>query len=371
VKLQIPDNIKDITPYPPGKPIDELEREYGVTGSIKLASNENPLGPSPMAVQAMKSSLLGMHRYPDGSGYYLTRELADHLGVEPEQIVLGNGSNEIIEFLVKAFVQRGDEVITSHPSFLMYQKFVQVRGGENIVVPLRGMTHDLEAITGLVTEKTRLIFIDNPNNPTATIIPPDALYFFLAAIPEHVVVILDEAYIDFVDQELQVDINGLINDVEGHCGVVSLRTFSKAYGLAGLRVGFGIMHNQIATCLHKVRQPFNINGVALSGALAALEDNAFYQRMLTSTKEGKHYLMHELEKFGCKSYPSQTNFFLIDVCGDATILYESMLRKGVIVRSMKAYGFPKFIRINVGTPAENDRFLAALKACLQECGYVT
>ncbi len=369
MKLQIPDNIKDITPYPPGKPIDELEREYGVTGSIKLASNENPLGPSPLAIQAMQTALKEVHRYPDGSGYYLTRALADKLHAEPEQIVLGNGSNEIIEFLVKAFVCQGDEVITSHPSFLMYQKFVQVRGGKNIVVPLKDMGHDLETISGLVSEKTRLVFIDNPNNPTGSVIPPDALNFFLAAIPEHVVVVLDEAYRDFVDQPLQADINALIQDVDDHCGVVSLRTFSKAYGLAGVRIGFGIMHSSVATCLHKVRQPFNINGIALTGALAALEDSAFYQRTITSTKEGKRYLMHELGKLGCKSYPSQTNFFLIDVCGDATLLYESMLKQGVIVRSMKAYGFPDFIRINVGTPSENDRFLAALKESLLECGY--
>ncbi len=212
------------------------------------------------------------------------RKFADYVGAK-YACAVSSCTTALHLALIVAGVRPGDEVITSHPSFLMYQKFVQIRGGENIVVPLRAMAHDLEAITGLVTEKTRLIFIDNPNNPTATIIPPDALYSFLAAIPEHVVVILDEAYRDFVDQELQVDINRLINDVEGRCGVVSLRTFSKAYGLAGLRVGFGIMHNQIATCLHKVRQPFNINGVALSGALAALEDNAFYQRMLTSTKE--------------------------------------------------------------------------------------
>jgi len=369
VKLQIPDNIKDITPYPPGKPIDELEREYGITGSIKLASNENPLGPSPRAIEAMKDSLEGVHRYPDGSGYYLTRALAGQLCLAPEQIVLGNGSNEIIEFLVKAFVQQGDEVITSHPSFLMYQKFVQVRGGKNTVVPLRDMVHDLETIVGLVSDKTRLVFIDNPNNPTGTVIPPDVLNSFLEKIPDHVVVVLDEAYIDFVDQELQADIKVLIKDVDKHCGVVSLRTFSKAYGLAGVRVGYGVMHSSIATCLHKVRQPFNINGIALSGALAALGDSDFYQQTITSTRAGKRYLMHALSALGCKSYPSQTNFFLIDVGGDATVLYKSMLARGVIVRSMKAYGFPEFIRINVGTRSENDRFLAALKESLVECGY--
>jgi len=370
VKLRIPDNIKNITPYPPGKPLDELEREYGVTDSIKLASNENPLGPSPLAVQAMKTSLEGVHRYPDGSGYYLTRALADHLNVEADQLVLGNGSNEIIEFLVKAFIQNGDEVITSHPSFLMYQKFVQVRGGKNRVVPLRDMAHDLGAITELVSEKTRLIFIDNPNNPTGSLIEKQTLLSFLSTIPDYVIVVLDEAYIDFVDPELQTDTRSLIKGADGCCGVVSLRTFSKAYGLAGVRVGFGIMDSAIATCLHKVRQPFNINQVALSGALAALGDTEFYRRTTSLTKEGKEYLTQEVETFGCKTYPSQTNFFLIDVRGDATVLYESMLRKGVIVRSMKAYGFKNFIRINVGTQSENDRFLAALKECLLECGYV-
>lgn len=369
MKLKIPENIKEIIPYPPGKPIDELEREYGVTDSIKLASNENPLGPSPLAVQAMQSSLVGLHRYPDGSGYYLIRALSARLGVEPEQLVLGNGSNEIIEFLVKGFVENNDEVITSHPSFLMYQKFVQVRGGTNHVVPLKGMEHDLDGIKEAVSDKTRLIFIDNPNNPTATIIHPEVLSVFLDALPDHVIVVLDEAYIDFVHPAMRPDIKKLIINREHRCGVVSLRTFSKAYGLAGIRVGFGIMDSFIAGCLHKVRQPFNINQLALSGALAALDDHEFYQKTMTLVDQGKHYLMEEVEKLGCRSYPSQTNFFLIDVRGDATILFESMLRKGVIIRSMKAYGFPQFIRINIGTEQENSRFLDALKDSLTECGY--
>ncbi|MEE4164406.1 MAG: histidinol-phosphate transaminase, partial [Desulfocapsaceae bacterium] len=364
-------NIKDIIPYPPGKPIDELEREYGIAGSIKLASNENPLGPSPLAVDAMHACLAGMHRYPDGSGYYLIRALAEHFGMNPGQFVLGNGSNEIIEFLVKAFVQNGDEVVSSHPSFLMYQKFVQIRGGENIVVPLKAMAHDLEAISSRISERTRLVFLDNPNNPTGTIVDPENLYTFLADVPEHVVVVLDEAYVDFADRDLQADLDVLINDTDNRCGVVSLRTFSKAYGLAGLRIGFGIMPEAIAGCLHKVRQPFNINAIALCGAQAALKDRAFYERTISSAREGKRYLAQELEKRGCRSFPSQTNFFLIDVRGDATVLYESMLRKGVIVRSMKAYGYPNFIRINVGTEAENERFLTALTESLQECGYVS
>jgi len=370
VKLLIPENIRAIVPYPPGKPIDELEREYGVKNSIKLASNENPFGPSPRAVEAIRLALDNLHRYPDGSGYYLTRAIADKLRLRPEQIVLGNGSNEIIEFLVKAFVNPGDEVISSHPSFLMYQKFVQVRGGKNEVVALHEMRHDLDAIVNLTTARTKLIFLDNPNNPTGTTILPDELFRFLERLPEHVVVVLDEAYVDFMDENLRPDVAALLENRTGRCAVVSMRTFSKAYGLAGLRVGFGLMHEDIAACLHKVRQPFNINQLALVGAQAALQDDEFYRMTVRLTDEGKRTLMEAVDALGCRSLPSHTNFFLIDVRGDATRLYETMLHKGVIVRSMKAYGYPEYIRINVGTTAENDRFVRALQSCLTECGYV-
>jgi histidinol-phosphate aminotransferase len=370
MKLQVPENISGITPYPPGKPIEELEREYGISNSIKLASNENPFGPSPLALTAIKSALGNLHRYPDGSGYYLTEAISQHYAVAPDQVVLGNGSNEIIEFLVKAFVQRGDEVITSHPSFLMYQKFVQVRGGVNHVVPLKNMYHDLESMSGMISDKTRLIFLDNPNNPTGTALSPEELERFFLQVPESVIVVLDEAYIDFMDDHLRTDTNTLISDIQGRCAVVCMRTFSKAYGLAGLRIGFGLMDNKIAACLHKVRQPFNINQLALTGAQAALQDIAFYRKTISETREGKDYLVKELAALGCKSYPSQTNFFLIDVGGDATRLYQAMLQKGVIVRSMKPYGYGNFIRINVGTSAENNRFLKGLEHCLKECGYV-
>jgi len=370
VNLQVPSNISEITPYPPGKPIEELEREYGISGSIKLASNENPFGPSPAALSAMQSALEKLHRYPDGSCFYLSESLSTHLGVDQSQIVFGNGSNEIIEFLVKAFVTENDEVITSHPSFLMYQKFVQVRGGSNQVLPLKGMAHDLEKIAVLASARTKLIFLDNPNNPTGTLIPEDQLELFLSRLPEHVIVVLDEAYIDFVEDDKKYDTISLINNVAGRCGVVCLRTFSKAYGLAGLRIGYGLMSKDIAACLHKVRQPFNVNLVAQEGARAALADQAFYVKTLKMTADGKRYLMAEVEKRGCTAYPSQTNFFLIDVKTDATSLYEAMLLKGVIVRSMKAYGFPQFIRISIGTAEENRRFLDCLQGALQECGNV-
>ncbi len=369
MKLSIPDAIAAITPYPPGKPIEELEREYGISNSIKLASNENPLGPSPLAVGAISKALKNLHRYPDGSGHYLVRSIAEHYGVEPEQVILGNGSNEIIEFLVKAFVEPGDDVITSHPSFLMYQKFVQIRGGVNHVVALSDMSHDLAAIADRAGERTKLIFLDNPNNPTGSYLPRLRLLDFLDRLPEHILVVLDEAYVDFMDETLRIDTTSLLTPRSGRCGVVSLRTFSKAYGLAGLRVGFGLMAPEVAACLHKVRQPFNVNQLALVGANAALQDQFFYQETLRITEEGKKTLMAGVERLGCRSFPSQTNFFLIDVGGDATTLYEAMLRQGVIVRSMKAYGYPNYIRINVGTAAENARFLETLQSCLAECGY--
>lgn len=369
MQLPTPTRIQAIVPYPPGKPMDELEREYGVTNAIKLASNENPWGPSPRAVAAIEAMLHNLHRYPDGSSYCLSEAVARWIGADSSEIVLGNGSNEVIEFLVKAFVDTNDEVITSHPSFLMYQKFVQVRGGTNVVIPLKDMVHDLEAITAAVTGRTRLIFIDNPNNPTGTLIAKDVFDRFLSGLPQSVIVVVDEAYVDFVEPAQRIDILGYIRQPENIPAVVSLRTFSKAFGLAGLRVGFGVMHRDVASLLHRVRQPFNINLPAQAGALAALDDLAHYQLTLDGTAEGRAWLSAEAVKLGCLAYPSHTNFFLIDVRGDATKLYEAMLYKGVIVRSMKAYGYPNFIRITVGTTAENQRFINALADCLQDLGY--
>jgi histidinol-phosphate aminotransferase len=251
----------------------------------------------------------------------------------------------------------------------MYQKFVQVRGGENVVVPLKEMHHDLEAISAAVTERTRLIFIDNPNNPTGTLIAKDTFDRFLAGLPQTVIVVVDEAYVDFVEPAQRIDILGYIRQPEQVPAVVSLRTFSKAFGLAGLRVGFGVMHREVAALLHRVRQPFNLNLAAQAGALAALDDTDHYEHTLRATAEGRLWLSEAVTQLGCIPYPSHTNFFLIDVRGDATRLYEAMLYKGVIVRSMKAYGYPDFIRITVGTAAENQRFVAALSDCLRDLGY--
>ena len=370
MKLIIPETIASITPYPPGKPQDELEREYGITNSIKLASNENAWGPSPKAIDAVHKSLAGLNRYPDGSSYYLVQGIAQFHGISADEIVLGNGSNEIIEFLVKAFVREGDEVITSHPSFLMYQKFVQVRGGKNRVLPLKDYHHDLETVLAAINDSTRLIFIDNPNNPTGSVISPEQMLDFLGRIPEHVVVVLDEAYIDFAESAMQLDLISMIRNTKGRCPLVFLRTFSKAYGLPGLRIGYGIMPREVAICLHKVRQPFNINNLAQTGALAALNDRQYFSEIIEKNAAGRRFLQIEVEKLSCRCLPSQTNFILMDVQGDADRLYTAMLYKGVIIRSMRAYGYPNCIRVTVGTEEENSRFIVALRECLGDLNYV-
>jgi histidinol-phosphate aminotransferase len=380
MKLKVPENIRTLVPYPPGKPIEELEREYGITGSIKLASNENALGPSPKALAAIAANLSNLHRYPDGSSYYLTSRLAEKLSVDPDQIVFGNGSNEIIELLINTFLAPGDEVVTSNPTFLVYQKMVQARGGVNRVVPLKndaatrhiaglgggkslGVAHDLGAILASINGRTRLIFLDNPNNPTGVIFGRDEFEAFLAEVPEQVIVVLDEAYVDFVEPAVRIDVREYLRN---RTPVVGLRTFSKAYGLAGLRIGYGLMNREIAAFLHRVRQPFNVNLPAQIGALAALDDDEHYRKTLELTRQGITWLTREITGLGCTVFDTHTNFFLVDVGLDCRKLYEKMLTKGVIVRPMAAYGYPRFIRITVGLPDENRRLAASLEESLAE-----
>jgi len=316
VKVEVPENIKSIVPYPPGKPIEELEREYGVKDSIKLASNENAWGSSPKAIQAIKESLSKLNRYPDGSNYYLVQAIAEKTGFSPDEVIVGNGSDEIIEFLVKAYVQNGDEVITSHPSFLMYQKVVQVRGGVNKIFPLKGMHHDLEAILASITDRTRLIFLDNPNNPTATAINPGELYTFLSKVPESVIVVLDEAYVDFMDSEVQVDVYSLVHNSKGRCGVVALRTFSKAYGMAGARIGYGMANTDLISAFNKIRNHFGVNRLAQAGALAALADQDWLNQTREKVTAAKKRIGEIAEENGFAALDSATNFVAIDLGKD-------------------------------------------------------
>ncbi len=362
MKFKPPEYILDIAPYVPGKPIEALEREYGIGDSIKLASNENPLGPSPKALQAIQAALDQLHRYPDGAGHVLLQRLAAHLNVLPPQIVLGNGSDDILALLARVLLQPGDEVIIPTPSFLMYTIVTQSAGAKPVVVPLaKDLTIDLAEILKRVGPQTRLIFICNPNNPTGTIVARQAFETFLSEVPAGVVVVVDEAYIDFVrDGQCAQGLTYL----DAETPVVTLRTFSKAYGLAGLRAGYGVMPAELAELLHRVRMPFNINTVAQIAATAALDDSDFLKRTLATIHEGLDYLYAELDKRELAYFPTQANFFLIDVGQAADRVFERMLHQGVIVRSMRAYGFPEYIRVNVGLPKENQRFLDALDKVL-------
>ncbi|MFC1828531.1 histidinol-phosphate transaminase [Thermodesulfobacteriota bacterium] len=361
MKLSVPEYIYSIKPYKPGKPLEELEREYGISDSIKLASNENPLGPSPLAVKAIQRTVGKLHRYPDGSGHDLINKLAGHLSVSPENIVLGNGSDEIIEMLTCALLQTDDEAILPQPSFLMYDILVRRAGAKPVQVPLSSRSIDLKKMKSRITPATRMIFLCNPNNPTGTIFLKAEFESFLNSIPDGVVVVIDEAYIEFVrDPECA---NG-IDYLDDNRAVVTLRTFSKAYGLAGLRIGFGIMPAEIAGLLNRVRLPFNANSLALVGAAAALKDDVFLKTTQHLIHEGLDFLWSSLEQMGIKYFPSQSNFFLIDVKKDADDVFEKMLQQGVIVRSMTSYGYPEYIRINVGLHDENVRFIEALKKIL-------
>jgi len=356
--MKIKKSILDLIPYPPGKPIEELTREYGIQKVTKLASNENPLGPSPQALRAILKTLPQLHRYPDGSGYYLRQSLSRILRFAPEQILLGNGSNEIIELALRAFLRPGYEVISPTPSFLVYGKVVQAIGGKNILVPLKRFTIDLKAILDRIGPRTQIIIINNPNNPTGTIIKRKEWERFLISVPSRIMVLLDEAYIDFVEDQ---DCPNGLNYINCEKNLLVIRTFSKAYGLAGLRIGYGLTRPDLADYMNRVRQPFNVNALAQAGALGALGDQAFYEKTRNIIRTGKKVLERGLARMGLFYVPSQTNFILIRVPQKAQVIYEAMLKKGIIVRSMKSYGLEDYIRVNVGLPEENRRFLLALK----------
>ncbi|MBR9979975.1 MAG: histidinol-phosphate transaminase, partial [Desulfatitalea sp.] len=306
----VPGYIQNIAPYVPGKPIETLEREYGIADSIKLASNENPLGPSPKALAAIGQGVAKLHRYPDGAGFELVHALARHLEVAPEQIVPGNGSDDLLGMLARVLLQPGDEVVVPDPSFLMYTIVAQSAGAVTVKVPLKDLVIDLPGMLAHVSPRTRLVFVCQPNNPTGTAVGREAFERFLAALPPHVVVVVDEAYFEFVRDS---DCASGIDYLDATPPVVTLRTFSKAYGLAGLRVGYGVMPAALAQWLQRVRMPFNVNSLAQLGATAALDDTDFLARTLETVHQGLDFFYEELGRRGLRYFPSQANFFLIDV----------------------------------------------------------
>lgn len=359
--IRVPENIAAIEPYVPGKPIEELERELGLSRSIKLASNENPLGPSPLAVKALEDAIANLHRYPDGSAHAFIQDLARHLNCPVGSIVMGNGSDDIIALLAQTLLRPGERAVMPQPSFLMYEIAVRSVGAEPVFVPLQSLAIDLEGMRRAVDANTRLVFLCNPNNPTGTVIDGDDFDHFLSSLPSDVVVVVDEAYIEFVRDPKCLQ---SATYWAGERLIVTLRTFSKLYGLAGLRVGYGVMPEELAGYLNRIRQPFNVNSLAQAAARAALQDHAFVSHTLRVVHDGLAFMFEALTDMGVRCFPTQSNFFLIDVACDAETVFQAMLRQGVIVRSMKSYGYPDYIRVNVGTQEENQRFVQALKSVL-------
>ena len=349
--------LRDLISYEPGKPVEDLARELGVAPGdiIKLASNENPLGPSPKALEAMRDALTRANFYPDGGGYYLREALAAKYGLRRENIILGNGSNEIIEFLGHAFLKPGDDVITSDHAFAVYQLMAQLFGARTIEVPERpGFVHDLDAMAAAITARTRQIFIANPNNPTGTIVTQAEIEAFMERVPEHVVVVFDEAYYEFLDTPPDT-----LKFVREGRNVIVLRTFSKIQGLANLRIGYGMASPEMIDILQKTRQPFNANGIAQAGALAGLGDTEHQVRTKAVTDEGRAFLQQTFATLGLEYVPGYANFVLVNV-GDGRACFETLLKEGIIVRAMNSYKLPAWIRVSVGTMEENRRFAAAL-----------
>ena len=350
-------HVAELSPYQPGKPVEELERELGIREAVKLASNENPLGPSPKAVEAMRAAAAGVHRYPDGVSFRLREKLSRRLGVAPEQLVFGTGSSEILELIAKAFLGPGDEAVIPWPSFAMYPVVVGGMGARAVQVPLDGdLVQDLPAMARAVTARTRVAIVCNPNNPTGTSVGAEELDRFAAALPGDVVLVVDEAYAEYARRP---DFPDGLALVARRPGTAVLRTFSKVYGLAGARVGYGVMDPELAGYLERARHPFNLNNLAEAGALAALDDDAHLERTLQVTHRGCDDLTRELRALGVEVTPSDANFLLARTGRGS---YERLLREGVIVRPMEGFGLPEHVRITIGTPEENQRLVRALRA---------
>jgi histidinol-phosphate aminotransferase len=355
------EHILGIAPYEPGKPVEELERELGIHDAIKLASNENPLAPSDRVQKAVIAALANLNRYPDGSGYYLRQALARKHDVTADQVVLGNGSNELIELIVRTFLRPGDEAVVPHPSFVVYPMIVQAAGGIRVMVMLKDHRLDLEAMARAITPVTKIVFIANPNNPTATIVTADEVAHFMSKVPERTIVVFDEAYLEFAQGPDFPD--ALAYVAQGRKAVV-LRTFSKAASLAGLRVGYGVADADAIALMNRIRQPFNVNSLAQVAALAALEDESHTLECVRMIEAGRHYLYDEFNALGVKYVPSRANFILVDVGRSASDIYQRLLKDGVIVRPLTPFGMESALRVTIGTPQENRRLVKALRKVL-------
>jgi histidinol-phosphate aminotransferase len=353
--------LRNVPVYQGGRPIEEVARELGLPAAdiIKLASNENPLGPSPAALAAMQRVIANLNLYPDGNAFYLKRKLAEKLGLTPENIILGNGSNEIIEFTGHALLGPGVDVVISQYSFAIYLLVTRLFGANPIIVPAKNYGHDLPAMLAAITPATKVVFVANPNNPTGTVSSRYEVLRFVNAVPERVLLVMDEAYIEFLDEP--ADLLPLIR--AGKPNLLLMRTFSKIFGLAGLRIGYGMASPELVVAMETIRQPFNINSIAQAGALAALEDAEHVRKTLANNAAGMKQILEGLRGLGVEFIPSAGNFILARV-GDGKRVFDEMLKRGVIVRPMGGYELPEWIRISIGTAKENDRCLTVLKQVL-------
>lgn len=362
-----PSHIAAIAPYQAGKPIEELAREFGLDPAdiVKLASNENPLGMPESAQRAITQAIVGLGRYPDPAGFDLKKALSERYDVPQDWLTLGNGSNDILELVASALLEPGSSVVYSQYAFVVYRLATQARGAEHIVVPAKNYGHDLAAMLDAIRDTTRLVFIANPNNPTGTYLPNDEIESFLAAVAQRhgtrVTVVLDEAYNEFLEPHLRVDSVGL---VKRYPNLLVSRSFSKAYGLAGLRVGFGVAQPVLTDLLNRVRQPFNVNSLAQAAAIAALGDTEFLNKSFEVNRAGKEQLQAAFKKLGLNFVPSFSNFVLVQV-GDAAQVNLELLKRGVIVRPVKGDGLPEWLRVSIGLPHENQKFIDALTAIMR------
>lgn len=354
--------LHDLVSYEPGKPIEDVARELGLKPHeiIKLASNENPLGPSPKALVAMRETLERAHFYPDGGGYYLREAIAEKFGFERGNVMLGCGSNEIIELIGKAFLNPGDEIVTARHAFVVYKLMATLFGATTVEVPDPNFAHDLDAMAAAITPQTKEVFIANPNNPTGTMLTQDEIDRFMEKVPQHVIVVFDEAYYEFNENPPDT-----LKFVREGRNVVVLRTFSKIQGLANLRIGYGIAKVELIDVLGKTRQPFNTNGIAQAGALASLADDEHQRRTRELTIEGRNFLQRDFEELGLEYVPSFANFVLVRV-GDGRAVFDALMKRGIIVRDMNSYGLPDWIRVSIGTMEQNRRFLEVFSTLVQK-----
>ncbi|MDE1943608.1 MAG: histidinol-phosphate transaminase [Betaproteobacteria bacterium] len=358
----VPGHIRGIAPYQPGKPISELERELGLTRIIKLASNENPLGPSPRALEAIRGALPELALYPDGNGFELKSALARRFSLTREQVVLGNGSNDVLELAARTFLGPGTSAVFSEHAFAVYPLVTQAVGATGIEVPARNFAHDLEAMIAAIRPDTRILFVANPNNPTGSLIAGPMLRAALERVPSRVLIVLDEAYTEYLEPAHRYD---AVTWLHQRPNLLISRTFSKAYGLAGLRVGFGLARPAVIDLMNRVRQPFNVSSLALVAAQAALGDLEFLERTRALNTAGLAQLAEGFRRLGLSFIPSHGNFLSVEV-GDSARIYQSLLRQGIIVRPVAGYRMPRHLRISVGLPEENAACLAALERALQE-----